>query len=159
MQRYIVLEERPPKADLPGGRAPGDVGLRTASQTKLTTAVRLVSEEEEAPEHAVVCRRCGQPISSSRHRFSFRASSSIQVFPNPQGMMMKICTFRAAHDLALRSVPTDAFTWFEGYAWTVAVCGRCEEHLGWRYDAVGGSVPARFYGFLVDRVRDGGAAL
>ena len=68
--------------------------------------------------------------------------------------MMKILMLSDAHGLAFVSEPTTEFTWFAGYAWTVVACGRCGAHLGWRYDAVDGAHPVRFYGLLVDAVRE-----
>ena len=29
--------------------------------------------------------------------------------------------------------PCAADSWFPGYAWTIAYCGRCFNHLGWRF--------------------------
>ena len=38
-------------------------------------------------------------------------------------------------------------SWFPGYAWTIAYCRRCGQHLGWRFDAVeGGLSPRMFWG-------------
>ena len=68
--------------------------------------------------------------------------------------MKKILTLRAAHDLAFAGEPTTAFTWFAGYAWTVAACGRCGAHLGWRYGRGRGRRPRRFYGLLVTAVTE-----
>ena len=32
-------------------------------------------------------------------------------------------------------------SWFPGYAWTIASCGRCGNHLGWRFTQVAPHVP------------------
>ena len=112
------------------------------------------SEVEPEPHRFIRCRRCDQEVSSRRYLFSFRANGSIQVFPNPLGHMRKIITLREAHNLANVGDPRLEYTWFDGYAWTVVVCSACRQHLGWRYDAVHGSLPARFYGLLADAVRD-----
>jgi hypothetical protein len=39
------------------------------------------------------------------------------------------------------------FSWFSGYRWRVALCGRCLGHLGWRFEQ-GDS----FYGLILDRL-------
>lgn len=106
------------------------------------------------PDRVLRCRSCGQAVSSRRQSFAFRASGAVQVFPNPLGQMRKIWTLRTAHGLALVGEPTQEFTWFDGYAWTVAVCGQCRAHLGWQFDAVRASTPDRFYGLLVEALRE-----
>jgi hypothetical protein len=44
------------------------------------------------------------------------------------------------------------FTWFAGYAWAVAQCGRCGMHLGWRLRS-GVHV---FHGLVRDRLVESG---
>lgn len=113
-----------------------------------------VAPADPAPERVIRCRRCDQAVASRRHVFPFRAVSAVQVFPNPSGQMMKILTIRATHHLTAVSAPTTAFTWFDGYAWTVMVCARCGHHLGWQYDAVDAGTPAQFFGLRVDAMRE-----
>lgn len=43
---------------------------------------------------------------------------------------------------------------FPGYAWTIANCGRCRTHLGWRYTAVDPRlVPSLFWGLRRSALR------
>jgi len=73
----------------------------------------------------------------------------LQLHVNPHGYLHEIVTLSAARNLAYRGEETAEFTWFQGYAWRIAVCSRCSEHLGWRFTAVAADgSPAMFYGLL-----------
>jgi hypothetical protein len=37
--------------------------------------------------------------------------------------------------VALEGEPSAEFSWFPGFKWTVAVCVRCRQHLGWQFTA------------------------
>jgi hypothetical protein len=94
------------------------------------------------------CRRCRQPISSPAAAFCMGSHHPTQVFLNPAGYAHEVLTVRAAENLRLEPQGTAEATWFPGYAWRIAYCGRCGVHLGWRYDAVAGGEPARFFGLI-----------
>ena len=42
-------------------------------------------------------------------------------------------TLREASGLRLDGPTVAQDSWFPGYAWTVAYCARCFEHMGWRF--------------------------
>ena len=83
---------------------------------------------------------------------------------NVFGHVHPITTLRDAACLGAALVcedapPTPEGSWFPGYAWTIAYCGGCASHAGWRFDEVpvaggggGGGAPAapaagrRFWG-------------
>ena len=44
---------------------------------------------------------------------------------------------------------TDEFTWFKGYRWRIAVCGRCQVHLGWRFRSAN---RAEFHALILDKL-------
>jgi hypothetical protein len=79
-----------------------------------------------------------------------RAATAVQAFPNPFGQMRVILTLREARAIVLAGDPTTDFTWFEGYAWRIAYCAGCQEHLGWLFETIAAGVPPRFYGLLKD---------
>lgn len=73
---------------------------------------------------------------------------SEHTFSNPDGFVFHIGCFRNAHGCTAVGIPTLEHTWFSGYSWRIAVCARCQTHLGWWYRA-----PAdQFYGLIVDRL-------
>jgi hypothetical protein len=70
---------------------------------------------------------------------------------NPASLVFVVrCFSRAEGALALGS-PESEFSWFSGYAWQVAICGRCRAHVGWLYAGAG----APFAGLIEERVREG----
>lgn len=64
---------------------------------------------------------------------------------NPQGSAFVFGTFSGADEVRVVTEPTAEHTWFEGYAWSVIVCGRTGQHIGWRFTGAGGT----FYGLLL----------
>lgn len=77
---------------------------------------------------------------------------AVQVFVNPYGYTRPILTVREARGLVLYGAPSTDFTWFEGYAWTVAGCAGCGQHVGWRYDTTEARRPGCFVGFLLEAI-------
>jgi len=69
-------------------------------------------------------------------------------FVNPAGLVFEIVCFRTAPGCRRAGAPTAEWTWFPGYAWRLAVCGRCAVHLGWAYQ---GTADA-FFGLIPDRL-------
>ena len=51
-----------------------------------------------------------------------------------------------------QATPED--TWFTGFAWRVALCGHCAEHLGWHFSSAGGD---SFFGLITDKLEPGPA--
>ncbi|KAG1659658.1 hypothetical protein FOA52_007245 [Chlamydomonas sp. UWO 241] len=68
-------------------------------------------------------------------------------FVNAHGYVHDMATFSAVRGVSHQGRPETEHSWFPGYAWTIANCRTCRDHLGWRFDAsVPGLVPARFWG-------------
>ncbi len=135
-----------------------------ASRTEVASPDPVEDVEREADEERIfVCRRCETAVATHRQLFAMRAASFTQVFPNPHGHMKVIYTFRDARAVRPAGLPTDDFTWFEGYTWRVAYCAACDHHLGWLFERAGGgegfggagsSDPAAFYGLLKDELTE-----
>ncbi|KXZ45021.1 hypothetical protein GPECTOR_59g628 [Gonium pectorale] len=55
--------------------------------------------------------------------------------------------WRSARGLRYWGRPETEHSWFPGYAWTIANCAACGQHMGWRFTAVApGLQPAVFWG-------------
>lgn len=113
-----------------------------------TTQPEVLDQEEVDPEVLWLCRVCGRPITSPDQAFATGPGGATQVFPNPLGQLKVIVTVREAQGCDRVGAPTQEFTWFEGYSWTVVVCQSCGAHLGWHYQGDPGRSPAQFYGLL-----------
>lgn len=92
----------------------------------------------------LLCRACGHELAvgtdihfvPSRLALSSRNDTqlggrrvNIQLFENPHGHRFEVITFRKA-DVTQHWPADKRFSWFPGYAWTVATCPRCNTHLG-----------------------------
>jgi cereblon len=84
--------------------------------------------------------------------FAMSASGTAQTFVNPHGFLHEVVTVRWAKNLAMAGPPTTEFTWYPGYAWEIAWCGRCRAHVGWSFTAVSHETPARFWALRRDCV-------
>ena len=109
---------------------------------------------EGEPNTVLRCAACRHAVTHAAWRIAV-AGSHRNVFANPYGMVFAVGCFAAAPGCALMGQPSDAFTWFVGTRWQVAVCGACGAHLGWRYERTAGGT---FFGLLLDRLVAGPSA-
>ena len=75
-----------------------------------------------------------------------------QAFVNPHGVMHEVVSVRWAENLVATGTPTTEFTWYPGYAWRIAWCGRCGAHAGWSFVAVAEGEPRSFWGLRRDAI-------
>lgn len=109
---------------------------------------RNASSEADAGEGGASLR-CVQ----CRHKITWRGAgmelqgSHRHVFFNPHGQVFELGLFSSAKGCVAIGPGSEEFTWFPGYAWQVALCGRCGLHLGWLYRGV--SRPGNFWGLIL----------
>jgi len=109
---------------------------------------REKAEASEQPERELYCYICGSLITRQEERTSVQGSHE-HTFTNPAGYLYHIGCFRAAPGCEQGGEFTEAYTWFQGFAWRYAQCASCRVHLGWAYrDGDGGE----FYGLILDRL-------
>ncbi len=103
--------------------------------------------EEEATDGKgdILCRACGFSI-TSRDLRTTRNNSHIHTFANPHGHVFTIGCFAGAPGCGHPGPDVTEFTWFPGFAWRLAVCGKCLAHLGWLFTGTDSS----FYGLVLD---------
>lgn len=95
----------------------------------------------------LLCSLCFFPITTSGCRIEIQGSH-IHTFANPHGYVYRIGCFLTAPGCLADHRETEEFTWFPGYAWSVEVCGRCLNHMGWKFRGAAGS----FHGLVLDRL-------
>jgi hypothetical protein len=115
----------------------------------------LRPSEKAAPvEHEdrlLVCAACGHGITSASSRTA-RSGRHAHTFANPHGFVFHIGCFTAAPGCRAASGPSTEFTWVPGFAWQIAVCRGCGEHLGWLFR----SAEETFCGLILDRLVEQG---
>lgn len=100
-----------------------------------------------AGKPAFCCVRCLHPI-TNHGAYLEMAGGHLHVFTNPGGFTYELALYAYA-DCIAHGETTLEYTWFSGYAWQLALCANCREHLGWRYRKTGG---ASFYGLIRERL-------
>jgi hypothetical protein len=105
------------------------------------------SDEQATPGRAIHCARCDAIVTYSTQTYFYNGEHHHR-FSNPHGLVFEIGLYQQAACKAVGEA-TEQWTWFGGYAWQVALCASCGEHLGWRYT---GADKAGFYGLILDRL-------
>jgi hypothetical protein len=110
-------------------------------------------DERTAPEddtgRILVCGSCLHAITTTGASIEM-AGSHAHTFSNPHGLVFHIRCFAVAPGCVAASEASTYFSWFAGYAWKVAVCRGCAEHLGWLFL----SDDSRFHGLIADRLAE-----
>lgn len=102
----------------------------------------------DTDERRLLCAACRHVITRPSERAEVQGGHR-HTFANPHGLFFEIGCFRNAPGCANVGPLTTEFTWFRGYAWKVAVCGRCATHLGWKFASGSGGI---FHGLVLDRL-------
>lgn len=115
---------------------------------KITPERRDEIDAELSTDDTLYCAACGTLMTRGRWRVARRDAHEHTVF-NPAGRVFTIVCFKEAPGAATQGLPSDEFTWFPGYRWTIAACRGCSIHIGWRYD--GADV---FFGLIKGRLSE-----
>ncbi|MGE5839219.1 MAG: cereblon family protein [Deltaproteobacteria bacterium] len=101
---------------------------------------------------AFQCGACGSLITHS-DRLVPLGGTVRHLFVNPGGVECDFYTFSSCQGAIAYGEPTEEHTWFPGYAWCMAFCRQCGQHLGWLYEGVASSRwSPGFWGLLVSRI-------
>ena len=112
--------------------------------TRISPSASSEGEARERLARVLVCRECGQEITSPDHAFEVGGSHQ-HTFFNPVGILYEIGCFSQARGCANLGHPSVEFSWFPGFAWRYAHCDRCATHLGWRWESGGET----FFGLIL----------
>lgn len=121
----------------------------TKWQPEGTPVVDTQGDDLVAPKAALCCARCLHPV-TEHAAYLEMSGGHTHVFTNPGGITYELALYRYA-DCLIHGPATTDYTWFSGYAWQLALCINCHEHLGWRYRKPGN---ATFYGLIRERLRE-----
>lgn len=91
------------------------------------------ADEEVSGGEGIFCRRCGNRVTGEASRIPVNGSHT-HTFFNPAGILFELGCFRKAPGCAVQGEASGLFSWFAGYRWRIALCGKCAAHLGWRFE-------------------------
>lgn len=112
-----------------------------------STRPSLEARPQTEREGSVLCAACQHVITSRRSQIEMNGAHE-HTFRNPAGYSFHVLCFGEAPGCIRGGDPTDNASWFAGFAWSFALCGRCHQHLGWHY--VGPSTS--FFGLIATRL-------
>ncbi len=104
------------------------------------------SETDERIERAVVCRACGHALTKESARIDVDGRHQ-HTFVNAHAYAFTIACFKDAPGCLGFGESSTFWTWFEGHAWRIALCGGCSGHVGWSFTG-----ESSFFGLVVDRI-------
>ena len=130
---------------------PGESMLDARPQSPATPGASREDAPRETTEddagRALACARCLAAITTTGARIEMSGAHE-HTFSNPHGFVFRIGCFAVAPGCAPVTEPSTYFAWFPGYAWQIAVCTGCGEHLGWLFR----SGDSRFHALILDRL-------
>ncbi|CAK9277998.1 unnamed protein product [Sphagnum jensenii] len=93
------------------------------------------------------CKCCFSIIARRSDMLVMSSDGPITAYVNAHGYVHETLTLARARGLILAGQPQTTNSWFPGYAWTLAECTACAEHMGWRFKAVAKETrPRAFWG-------------
>ncbi|GAB2250900.1 hypothetical protein Droror1_Dr00017150 [Drosera rotundifolia] len=103
----------------------------------------------------VRCKICRTTIARRSDMMVMSSDGPLGAYVNPHGYVHETMTFLKASGLALIGRPVREYSWFPGYAWTIANCATCESHMGWLFTAAKSKLqPESFWGIRCSQVGD-----
>ncbi|KAM3185516.1 hypothetical protein ACTXT7_006198 [Hymenolepis weldensis] len=95
----------------------------------------------------LACAQCRSAISSQSYVICLTDEGSVQAYVNPHGFIFDMLTLSTVRQrsIALVGSPTTEYSWFPGYAWTIAECVMCGVPLGWRFTATRDDLRPRLF--------------
>ncbi|KAL4704750.1 hypothetical protein ACJJTC_000074 [Scirpophaga incertulas] len=95
---------------------------------RLALALRLMAKKSQ-----LCCSSCLAEIAVRDHIIPMSSEGVHANYTNLGGYMHDVVTVSAVRNTRLQGRASAEYSWFPGYCWTIAVCGRCSTHVGWRY--------------------------
>ncbi len=105
-------------------------------------------EEEQEKDDYLLCRQCHHIITSLEEHVEINGAHQ-HAFANPHGIVFEIGCFKSAFGCGYTGPATDEFSWFNGFKWRIAICGKCIAHIGWLFVSSG---DVSFNGLILDRL-------
>ncbi|PNY10055.1 protein cereblon [Trifolium pratense] len=93
------------------------------------------------------CRRCQTTIAKRSNMLVMSDEGPLGAYVNPGGYVHEIMTLYKANGLSLVGHAVTEYSWFPGYAWTIANCATCGTQMGWLFTTTNKKLkPGSFWG-------------
>lgn len=95
----------------------------------------------------VRCRICQTIIAKRSDMLVMSNEGPLGAYVNPGGYVHEIMTLYKANGLSLVGHAVTEYSWFPGYAWTIAKCATCRTQMGWLFTTTNKKLrPDSFWG-------------
>jgi len=126
----------------------GDAAVFTRLESATTSPDPIAARQSERTRW-LECLHCNQKVTKVSDRIEANGKHE-HSFINPAGVIYRIGCFAAAAGVLEVGEPSAHFSWFSGCVWRIALCVRCERHLGWGFH--GGE--ASFFGLVLAELKE-----
>ncbi|BAT78365.1 hypothetical protein LR48_Vigan04g206700 [Vigna angularis] len=93
------------------------------------------------------CKSCETTIAKRSDMLVMSSEGPLSAYVNPGGYVHEIMTLYKANGLSLLGPAVAEYSWFPGYAWTIAICATCKTQMGWLFTARSQKLkPSTFWG-------------
>ncbi|WP_235727634.1 cereblon family protein [Maridesulfovibrio frigidus] len=126
--------------------------LKTVPDTNIISGDAPQNTTQRAPhdpKQNILCKKCKHQITNSSFAISKNGSHE-HAFFNPHGYIFQLKCFSKAPGCLPSGNNYSDFSWFSGYRWQIAICGKCLCHLGWAFVSEYDS----FYGIIKDNIQN-----
>lgn len=101
------------------------------------------------------CKTCEALIARRTDMLVMSNEGPLGAYVNPHGYVHEVMTLNKANGLVVIGYPVQEFSWFPGYAWSIAECSTCESQMGWLFTATNKKMkPRSFWGIRSSQVSD-----
>ena len=117
------------------------------ADSKERDPLQVPDEERDSPVRCAYCHA----ILTEEHAAMEVTGQHTHMCMNPHGLFYRVACFQRVPGCDAQGLPEHHWSWFTGYAWQIAACASCANHLGWRFTD-GETV---FFGLIDDRILRG----
>ncbi|KAK6129675.1 hypothetical protein DH2020_036541 [Rehmannia glutinosa] len=101
------------------------------------------------------CKTCQTLIAKRSDMLVMSSDGPLGAYANPHGFVHEVMTLMKTDEIAVIGPPVKEFSWFPGYAWSVAECITCGTQMGWYFSATKKKMrPQAFWGIRSSQVVD-----
>jgi hypothetical protein len=129
--------------------APQFLRSRNAPGKLPTMEEKRGEETDEREQEAILCRNCLLVVTDTSERLTVEGHHH-HTFANPQGIVFDIGCFRRGVGCRYSGDLTSEMSWFRGFCWRFAFCGKCLSQLGWQF--LPNTEGEGFWGLILNRL-------